>query len=100
VAENALASQTPRPASQSYLMSYKHLSQAERYQIYVLMQAGKNLRAIAQMLGRHNALKIEQGTRALVAERLSLQWSPEQIAASLPVIHETMYPRFSISPDF
>jgi IS30 family transposase len=106
-------------------MSYKHLSQTERYQIYVLMQAGKNLQAIAQMLGRHkstisrevlrnsgsrgyrprqadhfsqqraqasrNALQIDQGTRALVAERLSLQWSPEQIAASLPVSHETIY---------
>jgi IS30 family transposase len=27
----------------------------------------------------------------LVAERLSLQWSPEQIAASLPISHETIY---------
>jgi len=36
-------------------MSYKHLSQIERYQIYVLMKAGKNLQAIAQMLGRHKS---------------------------------------------
>ena len=27
----------------------------------------------------------------MVAERLNLQWSPEQIAASLPVSHETIY---------
>ena len=36
-------------------MGYKHLSQTERYQIYVLMNAGKNLQAIAQMLGRHKS---------------------------------------------
>jgi IS30 family transposase len=30
-------------------------------------------------------------TRELVAEQLSLQWSPEQIATSLPVSHETIY---------
>ena len=30
-------------------------------------------------------------TRKLVAERLNLQWSPEQISASLPVSHETIY---------
>jgi IS30 family transposase len=106
-------------------MTYKHLSQTERYQIYALMKAGQNLKTIAQILGRHkstigreilrnsglrgyrprqadilcqqrahasrNAPQIDQGTRALVAERLSLQWSPEQIAASLPVSHETIY---------
>ena len=125
MAENVLASQAPRPASQSYLMSYKHLSQTERYQIYVLMKAGKNLQAIAQMLGRHkstisrevlrnsglrgyrprqadllcqeraqssrNAFQIDQTTRDQVAEHLKLQWSPEQIAAFLPVSHETIY---------
>ena len=106
-------------------MSYKHLSQAERYQIYALMKAGQNLKTIAQILGRHqstvsrevlrnsslrgyrprqaeilcqqraqasrNALQIDPVTRKLVAERLNLQWSPEQISASLPVSHETIY---------
>ena len=106
-------------------MSYKHLSQTERYQIYVLMKAGQNLKTIAQILGRHqstisreilrnsglrgyrprqaeilcqqraqasrNALQIDHRTRTLVAERLNLQWSPEQIAASLPISHETIY---------
>ena len=106
-------------------MTYKHLSQTERYQIYALMKAGQNLKTIAQILGRHqstvsrevlrnsglrgyrprqaeilcqqraqasrNALQIDPVTRQLVAERLSLQWSPEQIAASLPVSHETIY---------
>jgi IS30 family transposase len=38
-----------------------------------------------------NALQIDPLTRQLVVERLSLQWSPEQIAASLPVSHETIY---------
>jgi len=106
-------------------MSYKHLSQTERYQIYALMKAGQSLKTIAQILGRHqstiirevlrnsglrgyrprqaeiicqqraqasrNALQIDPLTRQLVAERLNLQWSPEQIAASLPVSHETIY---------
>jgi IS30 family transposase len=106
-------------------MTYKHLSQTERYQIYALMKAGQNLKTIAQILGRHkstigrevlrnsglrgyrprqadilcqqrahasrNAYQIDQRTRMLVAERLNLQWSPEQIAASLPVSHETIY---------
>ena len=106
-------------------MSYKHLSQTERYQIYALMKAGQSLKTIAQILGRHpstvsrevlrnsglrgyrprqaeiicqqrsqesrNALQIDPMTRQLIAERLSLQWSPEQIAASLPVSHETIY---------
>jgi IS30 family transposase len=106
-------------------MSYKHLSQTERYQIYALMNAGQTLQTIAQILGRHkstisrevlrnsglrgyrpkqaqilcqhrslasrNALQIDPTTRALVAERLNLQWSPEQIAGWLPVSHETIY---------
>ena len=106
-------------------MSYKHLSQTERYQIYALMKAGQSLKTIAQILGRHqstisrevlrnsglrgyrprqaeiicqqraqasrNALQIDPLTRQLVAERLNLQWSPEQIAASLPVSHEAIY---------
>ena len=38
-----------------------------------------------------NALQIDHRTRTLVAERLNLQWSPEQIAASLHVSHETIY---------
>ena len=106
-------------------MSYKHLSQTERYQIYSLMKAGQNIQTIAQILGRHkstisrevlrnaglrgyrprqaenlrqqrsqesrNARQVDPVTRNLVAERLGLQWSPEQIAASLPISHETIY---------
>ena len=36
-------------------MSYKHLSQTERYQIYALMKAGQSLQTIAQILGRHKS---------------------------------------------
>ena len=36
-------------------MSYKHLSQNERYQIYALMKAGHNQLEIAQILGRHRS---------------------------------------------
>jgi transposase, IS30 family len=36
-------------------MSYKHLSQNERYQIYALMKAGHNQLQIAQILGRHRS---------------------------------------------
>jgi IS30 family transposase len=106
-------------------MTYKHLSQAERYQIYALMKAGHKPIEIAELLGRHkstisrelsrntgkrgyrpqqahrlcqersvssrNARRIDEATHLLVAERLNLQWSPEQIAAFLPISHETIY---------
>jgi IS30 family transposase len=106
-------------------MSYKYLSQTERYQIYALMKVGQRLKTIAQILGRHqstlsrevlrnsglrgyrppqaeiicqqraqasrNALQIDPLPRQLVVERLNLQWSSEQIAASLPLSHETSY---------
>jgi hypothetical protein len=39
--------------SQSYLMSFKHLSQTERYQIYALTKAGHKPVEIAKLLGRH-----------------------------------------------
>jgi IS30 family transposase len=38
-----------------------------------------------------NARQVDPATRNLVAERLGLQWSPEQIAASMPISHETIY---------
>ncbi|WP_081297642.1 helix-turn-helix domain-containing protein [Gilliamella sp. GillExp13] len=34
-------------------MYYNHLSRKERYQIFVLLQAGKNKKEIAQLLNRH-----------------------------------------------
>ena len=36
-------------------MTYKHLSQHERYQIYALMKAGHNQLEIAQLLDRHRS---------------------------------------------
>jgi IS30 family transposase len=38
-----------------------------------------------------NAFQIDPSTRDQVAEHLKLQWSPEQIAAFVPVSHETIY---------
>jgi IS30 family transposase len=106
-------------------MSYKHLSQTERYQIYALMKAGHKPVEIAQLLGRHkssisrelsrntgkrsyrpqqadrlsqkraqssrNARRVDEAIWVMVAERLKLQWSPEQIAAGLAISHETIY---------
>jgi IS30 family transposase len=37
------------------LMKYKHLSQAERYQICALMKAGHNQSQIAKLLDRHKS---------------------------------------------
>ena len=37
------------------LMKYKHLSQAERYQIYALMKAGHDQTQIAKLLDRHKS---------------------------------------------
>jgi IS30 family transposase len=36
-------------------MTYQHLSQAERYQIYILMKDGKTQSQIAQLLNRHKS---------------------------------------------
>ena len=36
-------------------MTYTHLSQTERYQIYVLMKVGKTQTEIARILGRHKS---------------------------------------------
>jgi len=36
-------------------MKYKHLSQAERYQIYTLMKAGHDQTQIALLLNRHKS---------------------------------------------
>ena len=36
-------------------MTYTHLSQTERYQIYALMKAGQTQSEIAQILGRHKS---------------------------------------------
>lgn len=36
-------------------MTYQHLSQAERYQIYILMKDGKNQSQIATLLNRHKS---------------------------------------------
>lgn len=37
------------------LMTYKHLSQAERYQIHALMKAGHNQSQIARLLDRNKS---------------------------------------------
>jgi len=36
-------------------MTYKHLSQEERYQICILMTAGNTQQQIADLLGRHKS---------------------------------------------
>jgi len=36
-------------------MSYKYLSQTERYEIYALMKAGESLKTVALILGRHKS---------------------------------------------
>ena len=106
------------------LMKYKHLSQAERYQIYALMKAGHDQTQIAKLLDRHkstisrelirntgsrgyrpkqacefsaeraqnsrNAPTVEPWVREEACSLVRMQWSPEQIAARLPISHETL----------
>ena len=36
-------------------MTYKHLSQKEQYQMYILMSAGNSQQQIAELLGRHKS---------------------------------------------
>ena len=46
-------------------MSYKHLSQNERYQIYALMKAGHNQLQVAQILGAL-PFRVETDLRGMV----------------------------------
>jgi IS30 family transposase len=106
-------------------MTYKHLSQTERYQIFSLMKEGLNCTEIAKNLGRskstisreivrnkggrgyrprqtdqlarersllsRNARRIEPDVLKAAFDRISEQLSPEQVAAELPISHETLY---------
>ena len=106
-------------------MTYKHLSQNERYQIFCLMKEGLNCTEIAKNLGRststisreivrnkggrgyrpkqadrlaqersvssRNARRIEPDVLKAAFERIAKQLSPEQLAAELPISHETLY---------
>lgn len=108
-------------------MNYTHLTQDERYQIYILQKAGHCQSDIAVLLNRHpstisrelrrnhglrgyrpkqaqaladararhcrNAQRITLATWETAQARLREQYSPEQIAACLPVSHETLYQR-------
>ena len=106
-------------------MTYKHLSQNERYQIFCLMKEGLNCTEIANNLGRststisreivrnkggrgyrpkqadrlaqersvgsRNARRIEPDVLKAAFDRIAEQLSPEQVAAELPISHETLY---------
>ncbi len=53
-AKDVLVSKASRPPSQSS-HDHQHLSQTERYQIYILMKDGKTQSQIAQLLNRHKS---------------------------------------------
>lgn len=108
-------------------MTYTHLTQDERYQIYILKKAGHRQNEIAALMNRHpstisrelsrnsgqrgyrprqaqrfcderginscNARRIAPAVWEEVQARLRLQYSPEQVAAKLPISHETVYQR-------
>lgn len=108
-------------------MTYTHLTQDERYQIYILLKAGHSRTEVAKLMKRHPAtisreLARNRGLRGYrpkqaqhlcevraahsrnarhiaptvwqsAQARLREQHSPEQVAASLPVSHETLYQR-------
>ena len=56
------------------LMKYKHLSQAERYQIYALMKAGHDQTQIAKLLDRHKSTI----SRELIRNTGSRGYRPKQ----------------------
>ena len=106
-------------------MTYKHLSQTERYQISALMKAGISTSQIAKNLGRskstisreimrnsgqrgyrpkqacekaqerslncRNAKRVDQTVLNSAFELVKEEWSPEQIAGTLQISHETIY---------
>ena len=91
-------------------MNYKHLSQEERYQIYILMSAGKNKQQIAELLGRHKSTISREIARntggrgyrprqaCLLAEERSLgsrnagRISAEQWSETVDYLHEKWSP--------
>ena len=106
-------------------MTYKHISQTERYQIFSLMKEELNCTEIAKNLGRstsnisreivrnkggrgyrpnqadrlaeeqsvgsRNARRIDPVELKAALERIAEQLSPEQVAAELPISHDTQY---------
>ena len=106
-------------------MKYNHLSQNERYQIFVLMKAGLNQTQVALTLGRskstisreiernsglkghrpkqatlkseflalgsRNAKKVSVGKFKSAFDLVRQEWSPEQIAGTMNISHETVY---------
>jgi hypothetical protein len=55
-------------------MTYKNLSQTERYQIYARMKAGQSPKTIAQILGRHKSTIGRELLRILVCKAIDLDW--------------------------
>jgi IS30 family transposase len=53
-------------------MTYKHLSQEERYQIYILMSAGNSQQQIAELLGRHKSTISREIARNMAVEVIDL----------------------------
>ena len=73
-------------------MTYTHLSQTERYQIYALMKVGKSQIEIAHILGRHKSTisrelalgdpAVEDIVHAKLRSRLSLDATSETKVAN------------------
>jgi len=81
-------------------MNYQPLTQIERYQIASLIKAQHSITQIASLIGRDKSTISRElrrnagshGYRPKQASALSrLQWSPDQIASRLRVIHRTLY---------
>jgi IS30 family transposase len=66
-------------------MTYKHLSQAERYQIYALMKAGHDQSQIANLLDRHKSTI----TRELSRNTGSRGYRPKQACGCLLIERRT-----------
>ena len=54
-AKDILVSKASRPPSHKIAMTYQHLSQGERYQIYILIKDGKTQAQIAKLLERYKS---------------------------------------------
>jgi IS30 family transposase len=59
-------------------MTYQHLSQAERYQIYILMKDGKTQSQIATLMDRHKSTI----SRELARNTGLKGYRPKQVPAS------------------
>jgi transposase, IS30 family len=77
---------------------YSHLTEGERYQIFILLKAGFSCSAIARQLGRHRSTIYRELNRNLVLDSRVKSYSPSR-ANHLAWYRRRVKPHFKISAE-